>query len=99
VEATGTGPAIQVYWSGRKGNVYDIGGVVLENLVVSATQAIATSIQVGPYVRLRYFELRGSSITAGEVGVQVGPDTAVSGVIVVRDNIIRAGEVGIQVGP
>jgi len=99
VEAAGTGPAIQVYWSGRKGSLYDIGGVVLENLVINATQAIATSIQVGPHVRLRYFELKGSSIAAGEVGVQVGPDTAVSGVIVVRDNVIRAGKVGVQVGP
>jgi len=99
IEATTNEPAIQIYWSGKKGAVYDIGSVILENLVVNATRAVATSIQVGPDVRLRSFELRGSTVVAGEIGVQVGPDTTVSGVIVIRDSTIKAGRVGVQVGP
>ena len=91
--------AIQIYWSGKRGSKYDIGTVVLENLVVNATQAVATSVQVGPDVKMRAFELRNSLVLAGDIGVQIGPDTSVTGVIVIHNNTIYADNIGIQVGP
>lgn len=99
VETLTSDPAIQIYWSGKKGVRYDIGGVLLDNLLVNATQAIATSVQVGPDVKLKSFELRNSVIMAGKIGVQIGPNSTVTGVIVVKNNTILAGEIGIQVGP
>jgi len=99
IESLTKNPAIQIYWSGRKGVRYDIGSVLLENLVVNATQAIATSVQVGPDVKLRSFELRGSLVLAGETGVQIGPNSTATGVIIIKDNTIHAGKIGIQVGP
>jgi len=99
VETLTSDPAIQIYWSGKKGVRYDIGSVLLDNLLVNATQAIATSVQVGPDVKLKSFELRNSVIMAGEIGVQIGPNSTVAGVIVVKNNTILAGEIGIQVGP
>ena len=92
-------PAIQVYWSGKKGAKYDIGTIILDNILVNATRAIATSVQVGPNITLRSFELKNSVILAGKIGVQVGPDSSVTGVIVIDNNTIRANEIGIQVGP
>lgn len=99
VETLTSDPAIQIYWSGKKGVRYDIGSVLLDNLLVNATQAIATSVQVGPDVKLKSFELRNSVIMAGKIGVQIGPNSTVTGVIVVKNNTILAGEIGIQVGP
>jgi hypothetical protein len=92
-------PAIQVYWSGKKGAKYDIGTIILDNILVNATRAIATSVQVGPNITLRSFELKNSVILAGKIGVQVGPNSTVTGVIVIDNNIIRANNIGIQVGP
>jgi len=99
VEALTTNPAIEVYWSGKKGVNFDIGVVKLENLIINATQAIATSIQVGPHVKFKAFELRNSEIYAGEIGVQVGPDTVASGAVIITNNTIQAGKVGVQIGP
>jgi hypothetical protein len=99
VETLTSDPAIQIYWSGKKGVRYDIGSVLLDNLLVNATQAIATSVQVGPDVKLKSFELRNSVIMAGKIGVQIGPNSTVTGVIVVKNNTILAGKIGIQVGP
>jgi hypothetical protein len=43
--------------------------------------------------------LRNSVILAGDTGVQIGPDSSVTGVIVIDNNTIRANNIGIQVGP
>jgi len=111
VESLTNNPAIQIYYPGgasaeigrgarrSAGVVYDIGEVILDNLLVNATKAIATSVQVGPDIIIRSFELRNSLILAGNIGVQIGPDSSVTGVIVIDNNTIRANEIGIQVGP
>jgi hypothetical protein len=107
VESLTKNPAIQIYYPGGArsgaggggGVVYDIGGVILDNLLVNATKAIATSVQVGPQITLRSFVLRNSVILAGDTGVQIGPDSSVTGVIVIDNNTIRANKIGIQVGP
>jgi hypothetical protein len=111
VESLTNSSAIQIYYpggasagrgrgAGRGGGVvYDIGEVILDNLLVNATKAIATSVQVGPQITLRSFELRNSVILAGDTGVQIGPDSSVTGVIVIDNNTIRANKIGIQVGP
>jgi len=107
IESLTNSSAIQIYYPGGAsagaggggGVVYDIGEVILDNLLVNATKAIATSVQVGPQIKLRSFELRNSVILAGDTGVQIGPDSSVTGVIVIDNNTIRANNIGIQVGP
>jgi hypothetical protein len=88
-----------VYWSGKKGREFDIGSVILEDIAISAAQGIATGIQLGPGIRVRSFELRGGLISASKIGVQIGPNTSVTGVIAIKNSVIRAGEIGVQVGP
>jgi hypothetical protein len=111
VESLTNSSAIQIYYPGgasaKKGKgagggggvVYDIGEVILDNLLVNATKAIATSVQVGPNITIRSFELRNSVILAGDTGVQIGPHSSVTSVIVIDNNTIRANNIGIQVGP
>ncbi|MFZ8783629.1 MAG: hypothetical protein ACO2OR_06575, partial [Desulfurococcaceae archaeon] len=107
VESRTNSSAIQIYYPGGarsgarggRGVVYDIGGVILDNLLVNATNAISTSVQVGPHITLRSFVPRNSVILAGDTGVQIGPHSSVTGVIVIENNTIRANETGIQVGP
>jgi len=107
VESLTNSSAIQIYYPGGarsgarggRGVVYDIGGVILDNLLVNATNAISTSVQVGPHITLRSFVPRNSVILAGDTGVQIGPHSSVTGVIVIENNTIRANKTGIQVGP
>jgi hypothetical protein len=111
VESLTDSPAVQIYYpggasagrgrgaGGGAGVVYDIGEVVLDTLLVNATKAIATSVQVGPQITLRSFVLRNSVILAGDTGVQIGPHSSATGVIVINNNTIRANKIGIQVGP
>jgi hypothetical protein len=111
VEGLTDSPAVQIYYPGgasaergrgargSAGVVYDIGEVVLDTLLVNATRAIATSVQVGPHIKIRSFVLNNSVILAGDTGVQIGPHSSATGVIVIDNNTIRANKIGIQVGP